>query len=51
MGAFDPVDKATDDTTGVQCASANILAVADADSSMNLAVSVASTLAITMLMY
>ena len=51
MGAFDPVDKATDDTTGVQCASANILAVADADSSMNLAVSVASTLAITILMY
>ena len=51
MGVFDPVDKATDATTGVQCASANILSVADADSSMNLAVSVASTLAITMLMY
>ena len=55
MNVFDAVDKATDATNGVQCASANILAVtdesADADSSINLAISVATTMAITMFMY
>ena len=55
MNVFDAVDKATDATTGFQCAAANILAVtdesADADSSMNLAISVATTMAITMFMY
>ena len=47
-------DKAADATTGVICAAANIVGSDEeeaAEGSINLAVSVATTMAITMLMY
>jgi hypothetical protein len=50
----EPTDKATDDTTGVQCAAANILSVTEettTEGSIKLAVSVVTTMAISMLMY